>query len=259
MPVDNTLYNRPGDLWWDEREVFSFLRTALNPGRFGYFRRVLLGALGRDPRGLRALDIGCGGGLLAEEFARLGCRVTGIDPSLPSLATARRHAARSGLDIAYFAGVGEALPFPDATFDLAYCCDVLEHVADLDRVVAETARVLRPGGVYLFDTINRTPLSNLVVIKVFQDWPATSVAPPGLHDWGMFIRPAELRATLRRHGLHPQETVGLRPSGNPLALLDAVLRHRRGELTHGEVGRRVHMRPSRDTSIMYMGYAIRAG
>lgn len=259
MPVDNTLYDRPGDLWWDEREMFSFLHTALNPGRFGYFRRVLLGALGLDPRGLRALDIGCGGGLLAEEFARLGCRVTGVDPSEASLETARRHAARSGLDIAYRVGAGEALPCADAAFDIAYCCDVLEHVADLDRVIAETARILKPGGVYLFDTINRTPLSKLVVIKIFQDWPATSMVPPRLHDWDMFITPAELREALRRHGLRPQETVGLRPAGNPLALLDAVRRYRRGELSYGEVGRRVRLRPSRDTSIMYMGYAIRAG
>src|SRR5258707_1176173 len=95
MPVDHHLYHRQGDLWWDERSPFSLLRTALNPARFGYFRQVLLERLRLDPAGLLALDIGCGGGLLAEEFARLGCHVTGIDPSAPSLATARLHAQAS--------------------------------------------------------------------------------------------------------------------------------------------------------------------
>ena len=93
MPVDNHLYARLADTWWNDNSVLSLLRTSLNPARFGYMRRVLIGELGIDPRGKTALDIGSGGGLLAEEFARLGCRVTGIDPSTESLETARSHAA----------------------------------------------------------------------------------------------------------------------------------------------------------------------
>lgn len=110
----------------------------------------MTGPLGRDPTGLRALDIGCGGGFLAEEFARLGCRVVGVDPSKISIETAGRHAAGAGLDVTYLVGAGEQLPVADSSFDIAYCCDVLEHVSDLDSVIAETARALKPRGVYFF-------------------------------------------------------------------------------------------------------------
>ena len=156
--LDNALYDRLADSWWDESGLLHSL-TALNPARFGYMRRVLVEELRISPLGLRVLDIGCGGGLLAEEFARLGCVVTGVDPSAESLAAAREHAMSQGLAIRYQCARGEALPFADASFDAAFCCDVLEHVDDLSRVIAETARVLRPRGIYLFDTINRTFLS----------------------------------------------------------------------------------------------------
>src|ERR671931_66588 len=101
MPVDNQLYDKLAQTWWDDQGVLSILRTAVNPVRFGYFREVLADALRIDPRGRRALDIGCGGGFLAEEFARLGCRVTGIDPAVNALAAARAHAQAAGLDIDY--------------------------------------------------------------------------------------------------------------------------------------------------------------
>src|SRR5579864_6931600 len=101
MPVDNNHYDRVAATWWDETQPLCMLLTGLNPGRFGYFREVLTQRLGIDLRGKNALDVGCGGGFLAEEFARLGCRVTGVDPSKPTLETARAHASRSGLDINY--------------------------------------------------------------------------------------------------------------------------------------------------------------
>src|SRR6266702_3759820 len=123
MPVDNELYDRLSDTWWGDEGTLSMLRTALNPARFPWLRATLTQTLGREPRGLRTLDVGCGGGLLAEEFARLGCQVTGVDPSEPSLATAGKHAQQSGLDITYQVGVGEHLPFEDASFDIAVCCD----------------------------------------------------------------------------------------------------------------------------------------
>ena len=257
MPVDNELYNRPRDIWWDEREPLSTLRTMVNPGRVGYFRSVLIERLGRDPHGLCALDVGCGGGLLAEEFARLGCAVTGVDPSEPSLETARAHAAASGLAIDYRTGSGEALPFDDAAFDLVYCCDVLEHVADVERVIAEIARVLRPGGVFLYDTVNRTLLSRLLIIGVAQEWSATQFLPPNLHDWRMFIKPAELHAILARHGLIARGVVGLAPALNPLALLRALYLFRRGHLSYGQVGARLRFRVSRDRSASYAGYALK--
>ncbi len=116
MAIDNTIYDRFAQTWWDERGVL-FTLAALNPARFGYMRRVLLEELGLTPAGLSVLDVGCGGGLLAEEFARLGFAVTGVDPSHQSLAVARRHAASQQLRIAYQRAAGEALPFAGGSFD----------------------------------------------------------------------------------------------------------------------------------------------
>ena len=95
MPIDNELYNHLSHTWWDENEPLGILRTTLNPVRFGYFHRMLTQEEKREPHGKTLLDVGCGGGLLSEEFARLGCQVTGVDPSEPSLTTARTHAQES--------------------------------------------------------------------------------------------------------------------------------------------------------------------
>ena len=224
MPVDNELYNRIADTWWDEHGFLHVLK-ALNPARFGYMRNVLLNELRADPAGKRVLDVGCGGGILAEEFARLGCAVTGIDPSEASLDAARAHAKHMGYTIDYRVGSGEALPFEAATFDWVYCCDVLEHVNDLDRVTAEIARVLIPSGVFLYDTINRTIQSKLIMIKLLQEWSWSSLMPPNLHDWSMFIKPEELLACLARNGLASRGYTGLAPSANPFRIIQ-VLRAR---------------------------------
>lgn len=254
MPVDNAVYDRMADSWWEE-DGFLHVLAALNPARFGYMRRVLTEELHLAPAGLRALDIGCGGGLLAEEFARLGCAVVGVDPSEESLAAARAHAAKQGLPISYQRATGEALPFPDESFDIVYCCDVLEHVTDLGRVIAETARVLKPGGTYLYDTINRTARSRLIVIKLLQEWRWTALMPPQLHDWHMFIRPAELRRELEQHGLMPGGLTGLRPRANPLRVLRALRRRRRGVLSYAAAAREMDLGESPDTAVSFMGYA----
>lgn len=254
MPVDNTVYNRMADSWWAEGGFLHAL-AALNPARFGYMRRVLLEELRLAPVGLQVLDIGCGGGLLAEEFARLGCAVIGVDPSEKSLAVARTHAAGHGLTIRYQCATGEALPFADKSFDIAYCCDVLEHVNNLRQVIAETARVLRPGGTFLYDTINRTVQSRLIVIKLLQEWRWTALMPPRLHEWNMFIRPAELRRELQHHGLVPGGLTGLRPRANPLRLIRALRRRKRGLLSYAAALREMDLGESPDTSISYIGYA----
>jgi 2-polyprenyl-6-hydroxyphenyl methylase/3-demethylubiquinone-9 3-methyltransferase len=254
MPVDNALYDRMADSWWDEGGFLHSL-TALNPARFGYMHRVLTQELGVNPTALEVLDIGCGGGLLAEEFARLGCRVTGVDPSEASLAAARRHAAGQRLPITYRAAAGEALPFADQSFDVVYCCDVLEHVSDLRRVIAETARVLKPGGTYLYDTINRTVRSRLIVIMLLQEWRWTAVVPPGLHDWNMFIKPDELRRLLQGEGLVPAGLIGLKPRANSFRLIRALRRCKRGSMSYAEAAREMGPGESPDLSLAYMGYA----
>lgn len=257
MPVDNQLYDAMADSWWDESGLLHILR-ALNPGRFGYMRRVLVEELGVDPRDKATLDVGCGGGLLAEEFARLGCRVTGIDPSAQSLETARAHARAAGLAIEYRRATGEQIPFPDATFDIVYCCDVLEHVQDLRRVIAEISRVLKPGGTFLYDTINRTLKSKLVMIKLFQEWDWTSFMPPNLHDWRMFIKPDELISVMAANGLQNRGLTGLAPAANPLSTLRLLRARKRGEISYFEAARRIGLRETRDKGVSYMGYAIKA-
>ncbi|GAB3742673.1 bifunctional 2-polyprenyl-6-hydroxyphenol methylase/3-demethylubiquinol 3-O-methyltransferase UbiG [Microlunatus parietis] len=256
MTIDNTIYDSWDDAWWGEDTLPSLLRTGMNPSRFGFMRRVIIDEHRIDPVGLEVLDVGCGGGLLAEEFAALGCKVTGVDPSEPSLAAARRHAAASGYVIDYRSGTGERLPLPDAAFDVVYCCDVLEHVDDLDRVIAETARVLRPGGLYLFDTINRTLVSWLVAIKIFQEWKSTRFMTPNLHVWNKFIQPAELRRVLRAHGLADRAFAGLSPGCDPITLINQLRRRSRGEIGYGELARALNIQESRNLSISYVGYAV---
>ncbi|WP_336713898.1 bifunctional 2-polyprenyl-6-hydroxyphenol methylase/3-demethylubiquinol 3-O-methyltransferase UbiG [Arthrobacter sp. USHLN218] len=257
MPIDNELYDRLGGSWWDEDNPLNLLHGSLTPARMDYFRTVLRHRLGGGPARLKALDIGCGAGLLAEEFARLGCEVTGVDPSGPALAAARRHAAEGGLDIHYLAGSGEELPLDDRSFDVVLCCDVLEHVADLPRVIAETARVMKPGGLYLFDTVNRTAASWLLAIKILQDWPQTRIIDAQLHSWYMFIKPRELAYLLQRSGLQPGGLAGLAPRANPLAALSALRSARRGAISYGELGRRLDFGQVRTTALSYMGYAVR--
>ena len=256
MPVDNQIYDRIGESWWDEDEFIYLLRSALNPIRFRYFQDALATELQGAPGGRRVLDVGCGGGFMTEEFARAGYRVTGIDPSAPTIDAARRHAASSGLQVDYTVGAGERLPFEDGSFEIVYCCDTLEHVDDLERVIAETSRVLAGGGVYLYDTINRTLRANLLFVKVAQEWRWTSFMPPHLHDPKMFIKPRELGATLRRHGLDNRDVAGMSPA-NPATLIGALWKLKRGRISYREFGERLKMRKSRDTSISYLGYAVK--
>ena len=258
MPVDNDVYERLGESWWDETSPLSLLHGSVTPGRFAYFRAVLTRRFGAVPGGLRVLDIGCGGGFLAEQFAAIGCQVTGVDPSPASVSTARAHAAGRGLRIDYRVGAGEELPASAAAFDVACCCDVLEHVADVDRVISETARVLRPGGLYLFDTINRTWQSRLLAIKVTQEWPLTRLTDVAIHDWDMFLTPAELTGAMERHGLAPGELTGLGSHASPLTVLRAFIAARRGRITYGELSRRLEVGQVNSTAVSYMGFATKA-
>ena len=257
MVIDNDIYDRLGGTWWDADSPLSALHGSMTAGRMRYFCGVLarLGRLPRSAGGVTALDIGSGGGFLAEEFCRLGFAVTGVEPSEVSVRTARAHAAGAGLNIDYRVGVGERLPVGEDAFDVVYCCDVLEHVDDVDRVLAETARVLRPGGVYLFDTPNRTLAAKLVT-NASQQWRLTRVINANAHDWHMFLRPEELAGRARRHGLRVREIVGLGPRVGAWTALTALRDLHRGRLSYLQVSERLDMGRTRSTRFFYMGYAI---
>jgi 2-polyprenyl-6-hydroxyphenyl methylase/3-demethylubiquinone-9 3-methyltransferase len=185
---------------------------------------------------------------LAEEFARLGCQVVGVDPSAISIETARRHATATGLPIDYRVGSGEDLPVADGEFDLAYCCDVLEHVSDLDAVLSETSRALKSAGTFLFDTINRTLGSKLLVIKVMQEWRLTRIIDTAIHDWDMFIKPAELDRALDRAGLRLEEVIGLGPRTSKPRVLVNFVKANRGSISYGELSRRLEAGQVKNTT-----------
>jgi 2-polyprenyl-6-hydroxyphenyl methylase/3-demethylubiquinone-9 3-methyltransferase len=250
-----------GHAWWDDDVgEFSTIRFFMNPIRFGYFQRVLEreGFLDRGQR--RLLDVGCGGGVLAEEFARMGFEVTGVDPAPETIEAARAHALASGLSIEYEIGSGETLPYPEGAFDHVTCCDVLEHVDDVDRVIGEIARVLRPGGLFFYDTINRTFISKLTMIKFMQEWSSTALlSEPNVHVWERFIKPAELTAILQRHGFDQHEMRGVTPlRHNPISLWLDFHRRAQGKISFKELGRRVAFEESGDLDGSYMGYATRS-
>ncbi|MEM9880798.1 MAG: bifunctional 2-polyprenyl-6-hydroxyphenol methylase/3-demethylubiquinol 3-O-methyltransferase UbiG, partial [Pseudomonadota bacterium] len=157
------------------------------------------------------LDLGCAGGFMAEALHECGAHVTGIDPAEKAIDAARARATNMGHDIRYDVGVGEHLPYADAAFDAVVCVDVLEHVSDLTQVIGEIARSLKPGGLFLFDTINRNPIAHFGVITVAED--ILGLLPKGTHDPAMFIKPKELKAELLAAGLIPGPTTGLGPRG----------------------------------------------
>jgi 2-polyprenyl-6-hydroxyphenyl methylase/3-demethylubiquinone-9 3-methyltransferase len=228
---ETALYDSVAGGWWDGRTRWLRVLANMVPARLRHFDAVV-----GDWRGKAVLDLGCAGGFMAEALARRGAVVTGIDPAAGAIAAARAHAAAEGLAIRYDVGAGEALPYADGAFDAVVCVDVLEHVEDLGRVLAEARRVLRPGGWFLFDTINRNPLAALVVVTGAER--VLGLLPRGTHDPAKFIRPADLRARLGALGFESGRFRGLGPTG-----ID-----RRGDFTFG-------LLPL--TAIIYIGAARR--
>jgi 2-polyprenyl-6-hydroxyphenyl methylase/3-demethylubiquinone-9 3-methyltransferase len=160
------------------------------------------------------LEIGCGGGLICEQLAKRKATMVGIDLSEGALAAARAHARQSGLGhiIHYEQASAEALPYADGSFSVIICLDVLEHVRDLKTTLAEVARVLAPGGIFVFDTINRTLIARAVLIWYGEHFPSGGLIR-GIHNYHDFIKPAELRALLEASELRVQELTGFMPRG----------------------------------------------
>jgi 2-polyprenyl-6-hydroxyphenyl methylase/3-demethylubiquinone-9 3-methyltransferase len=198
--------------WWDPDGEFAPLHR-LNPVRLGFIRSELLGHFGRESRSLRPftglslVDIGCGGGLIAEPMARLGFRVTAIDADASAIDIARAHAEASGLAIDYRAATAEALAAEGATFDVALALELIEHVADREALLAAACALVAPGGAFVGATLNRT-LGAFALAVIGAEY-VLRWLPRGTHDWRRFVRPSEFVLGLRRRGLDTARLVGL--------------------------------------------------
>ena len=203
--------------WWDPEGEFAPLH-AIGPERLRFLREQLLRHFGRDGNaarplaGLRIADIGCGGGLVSEPLAGLGAAMTGIDPAEENVAAARAHAAEGGLEIDYRAVRVEDLAAEGAQFDAVIALEVVEHVPDVQAFVGVCASVVRPGGMMLLSTINRTARAFALAIvgaEYVLRW-----LPRGTHQWDRFVTPEELSRALAASSLRTVETRGL--TFNPL-------------------------------------------
>lgn len=216
-PQEIAKFAAMAEAWWDPEGKFRPLHR-FNPIRLGFIRDRLCAQFGRDPKqarpleGLRLLDVGCGGGLLSEPMARLGAQVTGLDAAERNIQVARLHAGESGLAIDYRHGSVEELAAAGEVFDAVLNMEVVEHVADVGSFLAASAAVVRPGGVMIVATLNRTPKSFLLAIvgaEYVLRW-----LPRGTHEWRRFLRPSELAKSLREAGMEIAEMTGV--AFNPL-------------------------------------------
>lgn len=195
--------------WWDPKGSSAMLHR-LNPVRLGFIRDAIDAHWGGEPgalkplAGKRALDVGCGAGLLCEPLARLGAAVTGVDAAAETIAAASAHAAGSGLAIDYRQGELNALGL--GRFDLVTCMEVLEHVADKPAFVVALADALVPDGLLILSTPNRTAASRLLLVGAAE---AVGAIPKGTHHWEDFATPDELRELLAGAGLAMGEPRGL--------------------------------------------------
>jgi 2-polyprenyl-6-hydroxyphenyl methylase / 3-demethylubiquinone-9 3-methyltransferase len=255
--IDNDYYDGEGDKWWQPDSVLYLMKMSVNPVRVDYARKKLFSELKIIPKEKTALEVGCGGGVLCEEVARMGFTTLGIDPSEESVRVAINHSKLNGLNIRYNAGLGEALPYRDEVYDVVFCCDVLEHVRDLPKVISEISRVLKPGGVFIYDTLNRTLISKLVAIKISQEWKRWAFMPSNIHVWEMFIKPVELKLLLQQNSLVWKEHRGIEPNASLLGILGHLRKRAKGKLTYKDIGNKLPLVESANMSIMYMGYAIK--
>ena len=246
-------YDQQAAQWWNEAATVYPLRR-LNPLRFQYFDRYISQGWhgGNDVEtqdrstwsGRSVLDVGCGGGYTCEFLAQRGATVWGVDQSASCIEAARSHAQGENLAIAYQQGVAEQLPFEAEQFDGVVCVDVLEHVDNPRQAIAEISRVLKPGGYFCFDTINRTWQSRLVMITLLED--LLQEIPRGIHDWRKFLSPEEVQEYMEVAGL---EAIAL----HGFNLFGSTVGEKLGALLHYWRTGEFRVRFDADTSIMFIG------
>ncbi len=211
-PDEVSRFSAMADEWWDANGPMRPLHR-LNPTRLAYVKERIAAHFGRDGHsarpldGLRILDIGCGGGLVAEPLCRMGGTVTGLDPSPEVIAAARLHAGEGGLAIDYRAGTAEALAADGETFDAVLILEVVEHVHDVGAFVATVASLVRPGGLIVASTINRT-LKAFALAIVGAEY-VLRWLPRGTHSYEKLVTPEELAAAFADAGLVPGDETGV--------------------------------------------------
>jgi 2-polyprenyl-6-hydroxyphenyl methylase/3-demethylubiquinone-9 3-methyltransferase len=216
-PEDVARFDRLGAQWWDRDGPMQALHR-FNPVRVAYLRELLgkhflLEGKPRDWRsaapldGLTILDIGCGAGILSEPLARLGARMTAIDPAGRNIEVAREHSANAGLAIDYRCASAEALVTEGAIFDAVLAMEVIEHVSDAGNFLHQASAMVRPGGMLVAATLNRT-LKSFAFAIVGAEYVLRWV-PRGTHSWRQFVTPLELAKALRGAGLHIKDETGV--------------------------------------------------
>lgn len=203
-PDEVEQFARLGAQWWNPRGPMAALHK-FNPVRLGYIRDHAVTHFSRDPKKLdclselRILDIGCGGGILSEPLARLGAEVVGADPSEENIAVAAAHAKDSGVNVDYRATTAEDLAAQHEQFDVVLAMEVVEHVTNVEEFVATCAAMVKPGGLMIAATLNRTMKSFALAIvgaEYILRW-----LPRGTHQWDKFVTPDELERALAAGGL----------------------------------------------------------
>jgi 2-polyprenyl-6-hydroxyphenyl methylase / 3-demethylubiquinone-9 3-methyltransferase len=211
-PEDIERFAPQGADWWNPSGSFQPLHL-INPARLAFIRDQLLAHFDRDARslapfaGLSLADIGCGGGLVAEPMTRMGCTVTGIDAGAAAIAASRAHSESGGLAIDYRVVDIEGLARTGERFDIVLALEIIEHVADREAFFAALGRLVKPGGLFIGATLNRTARSFALAIvgaEYVLGW-----LPRGTHDWRRFVRPSEFVLGLNRAGFTATRLTGL--------------------------------------------------